>query len=152
MPAVLAAVCQLTAGRRGLGLILVGPLQSIISLEGGNAMQPIAVINRGRGPELAGTRITIYNVLPYFEDGWTDSAIAEVHNLSCDQVVALRNYFEQHREEVLVENAKIVERIAQGNPPEVEARRAKSHAKLQTLRQELQRKRRQGVNGEGHRG
>jgi uncharacterized protein (DUF433 family) len=117
------------------------PIKSIISLEGVRAMQPIAVINRGRGPELAGTRITIYNLLPYFEDGWSDSAIAEVYNISCDQILALRNYFEQHKEEVPLKNGKILERIAQGNAPEVEARRSKSHTKLEALKEELQRKR-----------
>ena len=115
-------------------------------------MKQIAIIDRGRGPELAGTRITIYNLVPYFEDGWADCEIAEAHDLSCEQVQALKSYFEEHKEEVLAENAKIVARIARGNPPEVEARRAVARAKLTALREQLQRKRRQGANGEGHRG
>jgi uncharacterized protein (DUF433 family) len=115
-------------------------------------MKPVAIINRGRGPELAGTRITIYNLLPYFERGWAYSAIAEAHGISCDQVLALKEYFECHKEEILAENAKILERIGKGNPPEVEARRVGSRAKLQALRDALRCKHSQEANGEGHRG
>jgi hypothetical protein len=32
-------------------------------------MREIAIIDRGRGPELAGTRITVFDVLHYFDAG-----------------------------------------------------------------------------------
>jgi uncharacterized protein (DUF433 family) len=114
-------------------------------------MQPIAIINRGRGPELAGTRITIYNILPYFEAGWHHSTIAMVYGISSAEVLAFKDYFELHKEEVLAENAKILARIAKGNPPEVEARLVQSKAKLQALMEELRRNRISEVSGEGHR-
>ena len=34
------------------------------------------IIDRGRGPEIAGTRITVYDILDYWQDGWHSTAIA----------------------------------------------------------------------------
>jgi uncharacterized protein (DUF433 family) len=34
------------------------------------------IINRGRGPEIAGTRITVYDILDYTTMGWHHTAIA----------------------------------------------------------------------------
>jgi uncharacterized protein (DUF433 family) len=82
----------------------------------------IAIIDRGRGPELAGTRITVFDIIPYLQAGHTPTYIAAVLGLSTDEVRALMQYLEEHREEVMAENRKIEERIARGNPPEVRAR------------------------------
>ncbi len=49
-------------------------------------------------------------------------------------------YLEEHKEEVMAENRKIEERIARGNPPEIEALREQSPAKLLAYREELRRK------------
>ena len=115
-------------------------------------MHSTEIIDRGRGPELAGTRITVFTLLPYFDAGWHHSSIAMVHGLSSAQVLALKDYFEQHKEEVLADNAKILARIAKGNPPEVEARRVQSKAKLQALREELRHKREMEALHEGNHG
>ena len=34
------------------------------------------IIDRGRGPEIRGTRITVYDVLDYWKDGWRYDQIA----------------------------------------------------------------------------
>ena len=57
-------------------------------------MKSIAIIDRGRGPELAGTRITIYTILPSLELGWSPTRIAEAHEISEEQVRALMEYFD----------------------------------------------------------
>ncbi len=106
-------------------------------------MRPISIINRGRGPELAHTRITVYDIIPYLEEGWHPSSIAMALGISSPAVRALIQYIEEHKEEVMAENAKIVERIRRGNPPEVEAKRQASHAKVLALREKLQREREQ---------
>jgi uncharacterized protein (DUF433 family) len=113
-------------------------------------MQRIAIIYRGRGPELAGTRITVFDIIPYLEAGHSPTYIAALLGLSTAEVEALIQYIEEHKTEVMATNQKIVERIARGNPPEIEARREKSHAKLLALREELRRKAgTEGVNGSG---
>src|SRR5262245_53550533 len=101
-------------------------------------MQPIAIIDRGRGPELATIRITVYDVIPYLEAGHTPTYIAAVLSLSTAEVLALMQYIEEHKEEVMAEHRKIEERIARGNPPEVQAKLRESHAKLLALRAKLQ--------------
>ncbi|MBV9124267.1 MAG: DUF433 domain-containing protein [Planctomycetes bacterium] len=96
-------------------------------------MQQIAIIDRGRGPELAGTRITVFDIIPYLEAGHGPTYIAAVLNLSTEEVKALMQYIEDHKAEVMAENQKIEERIARGNPPEIEARLQDSplHALIQ---------------------
>jgi uncharacterized protein (DUF433 family) len=109
----------------------------------GEVVQPIAIIDRGRGPELAGTRITVFDVLPYLQADWQPASIALLLGLSTSQVLAVMEYVEEHWEEVMATNQKILDRIARGNPPEVEAKRQASRAKLQALRAELERQRSQ---------
>jgi hypothetical protein len=110
-------------------------------------MKPVNIIDRGRGPELEGTRITIFTLLPYFDDHWNNASIARLFELRSDHVAAMRKYYASHREAVLADNAKIMERFARGNSPEVEARTAISIAKLRKLKAELRRKRHRDANG-----
>ncbi len=107
------------------------------------------IIDRGRGPELADIRITVFDVIPYLEEGWSPSSIAYWLGITVDQVKALIRYIEEHREEVMAENRKIVERIARGNPPEIEEKVKASHAKLLALKAERERRQPEGGNGEG---
>ena len=44
------------------------------------------IIDRGRGPEIAGTRITVFDVLDYLQAGWDEKGIAVVLSLGTDQV------------------------------------------------------------------
>ena len=106
-------------------------------------MEP-AIIDRGRGPEIAGTRITVFDVLDYLEAGWDDKGIAVVLSLGTAQVRAARHYIEAHPEEVQVVARRIKERIAQGNPPEVQAKLAEAHAKLQARLRDLRAQRVEG--------
>ncbi len=76
--------------------------------------------DRGRGPELVGTRITVYNLLPDFLDPtMTESSICQMYELTPEQVAAARAYILSNPETVLAEHLKIEARIAAGNPPEV---------------------------------
>jgi uncharacterized protein (DUF433 family) len=112
-------------------------------------MQPIAIIDRGRGPEIAGTRITVFDILPYVEMGWHHSSIALLFSLSSEEVLTAIQYFRDHETEMTEMNRRITERIAQGNPPDVEVKKHGSHTKLLALRDHLRHKRLQEVNGSG---
>jgi hypothetical protein len=73
--------------------------------------------------------------------------------LSTREVLALMQYIEEHKEEVMAENAKIEARIARGNPPEIEARMAASPARaLIEAHKEKIRRRNQEANGAGNPG
>ena len=58
------------------------------------------------GHEIAGTRITVFDVLDYVQLGWDDKGIAIVLSLGTDQVRAARNYIETHDAEVQAESAR----------------------------------------------
>ncbi len=105
------------------------------------------IINRGRGPEIEGTRITVYDILDYHLDGWHRDMIADNFDLSSDQVEVAIRYIDEHRDEVMAKYKKMLERDARGNPPELQA-------KLDALRGSARREgagtpRGQGAGGTG---
>lgn len=90
------------------------------------------MIDRGRGPEIAGTRITVYDVLDYLQEGWRYDQIAGLFRLLPDEVQAAIQYIEDHKDEVMAAYERILARHAQYQyPPEVEAKLAQNRQKLQ---------------------
>jgi uncharacterized protein (DUF433 family) len=110
------------------------------------------IINRGRGPEIAGTRITVYDVLDYSTKGYHPTFIASLFRVSSEQVVAALEYIEAHKDEVMAEYRQMRARDAEGNPPEVQAKEASSRAKLLARLAELRQARNEGANGAGNPG
>jgi len=94
------------------------------------------IVDRGNGPMIEGTRISVYTILEYAD--WHHTAVAAFMMLSSAQVLAAREYIEQHRAEVMAEYEKIMARIRKGNPPEIRAKLKASRAKV---RAELERRR-----------
>jgi uncharacterized protein (DUF433 family) len=68
------------------------------------------IINRGRGPEIAGTRITVYDVMDYYKHGWHRDQIAALFRLSSRDIQAAIDYIEARKEEVEEEYQKILDR------------------------------------------
>lgn len=79
------------------------------------------IIERGRGPEIEGTRITVYNIMDYTGEMFTPERIGEILDLSVEQVRAARTYIEAHREELEPVYQQMLERERRGNPPWVDA-------------------------------
>jgi uncharacterized protein (DUF433 family) len=97
-----------------------------------------AIINRGRGPEIAGTRITVYTIIDYLNLGWHRDLIAVELGLSSQQVQAVIDYIDSHKDDVMAAYQRIVERSTNAkNSPEIEEKLRDSHAKLATLRERL---------------
>ena len=44
-----------------------------------------AIIDRGRGPEIAGTRISVYSIMDFVRAGFPPEGIASAFDLSLDQ-------------------------------------------------------------------
>ena len=105
------------------------------------------IIDRGRGPEIAGTRITVYDIMDYYTKDWHHTAIATWLRISSAQVLAAIQYIEAHQDEVMAEYQKMLERDAQGNPPEIQAKLDAIHAKYEVLWAE-RRKRAALANGD----
>ena len=94
----------------------------------------------GRGPEIEGTRITVYNIMDYVVNDSPPSELAEAFNLTADEVQAALDYIAANRAEVDAEYAKILERSRNARNPEwVEALSAKSWEEIRQRRFEARR-------------
>jgi uncharacterized protein (DUF433 family) len=103
------------------------------------------IIDRGRGPEIAGTRITVYDILDYHKEGWHRDVIASTLRLNSRQVEAAIRYIEEHRDEVMPEYEEMLARDARGNPPELQAKLDAGHERFLAMVRE----RREAKNREG---
>jgi uncharacterized protein (DUF433 family) len=110
------------------------------------------IIDRGRGPEIAGTRITVYTILECLQEGWRPDLIAFWYHLGKDQVDAAIRYIEEHEEEVTADYQKIMERINRGNPPELQAKLDPAHERLQARVRQRRRVQVQEAHHGGHSG
>lgn len=68
------------------------------------------IIDRGRGPEIEGTRITVYDVMDYLGLDWGADRIAPIFQVTVEQVQAAIAYIEAHRAEVEAQYQQIVDR------------------------------------------
>ncbi|MFW6170062.1 MAG: DUF433 domain-containing protein [Planctomycetota bacterium] len=66
------------------------------------------IIDRGDGPKIAATRITVYTVLEYLLAGRTRDWIAAMLNLSSSQVQVAMDYIEEHSDAVNAEYDRIM--------------------------------------------
>ena len=100
------------------------------------------IIDRGRGPEIRGTRVTVYRIMDFVCEGSAPDRIAGELNLTGEQVQAALDYIDAHREAVEREYQAILRRVQQRNPPHVEAGRAES---VEELKQRIRARRREDV-------
>ncbi len=115
-------------------------------------MREAKIIDRGRGPEIAGTRITVYDVLDYYTTGWHRDLIADTLDLSSREVEVAIRYIEEHRDEVMADYEEMLARDARGNPPELQAKLDAGHERfLAMVRERREAKKRQGQDA-GHSG
>lgn len=87
------------------------------------------IIDRGRGPEIKGTRITVYCILDWVRDGCAVEEMAQSLDLSKEQVQAALDYIAAHKVEVETVYKRILERPNR-NPPWVDALLSKSPEEL----------------------
>ncbi len=94
--------------------------------------------DRGGGPEIEGTRITIYNLLPHFLDpDATEASICRRYDLTPEQVAAARAYVLNQPDVVLGQYLQVETKMASGNPPEVVERAEKTRAALLSFKEWL---------------
>lgn len=95
-----------------------------------------AIVDRGRGPEISGTRITVCDIWDYAKHGWHEAQIAAELRLSSKQVRAALDYVEANRDEVLAAYQQMLDRDARGNPPELQKKLDAIHEKYQKIARE----------------
>jgi uncharacterized protein (DUF433 family) len=106
--------------------------------------------DRGRGPEISGTRITVYNLLPHFLDATaTEAYLCKLYDLTPEQIAAARAYILNNLDTVLTKHLQIEAKIAAGNQPQLVEQAKKTHETFLKFKAWLdERQRTQATNGE----
>ena len=123
--------------------------------EGDCMEKEIALVDRGRGLQLSTSRITVHDLVPYFQDGCShDEIIRWLPSLTYEEIKIVECYYRQHKDELDEYESRVRAyraeqiRLQRLRFPEREGSR---HERLAQLRQLLQ-QRRQETSGEGTRG
>jgi uncharacterized protein (DUF433 family) len=95
--------------------------------------EPARIIDRGRGPEIEGTRVTVYVVFEYVQAGRAPEWIAGNLRVSVEQVQAAMKFIEEHKDEVESAYKKAQERIEQGNPEWADRRLTENRVKFEAF-------------------
>jgi uncharacterized protein (DUF433 family) len=88
------------------------------------------IIDRGRGPVVEGTRVTVYRIMDFVREGSSVERIATELHLTEEQVYVALDYIASHRRTVEAEYERILQRVQQRNPPQIDAGRATSSEAL----------------------
>src|SRR5688572_19810015 len=113
-------------------------------------MNDISIVDRGRGPQLSTSRITVQDLVPYFQQRYTYDQIRELMPiLTVEEIATIERYIEEHRDEVAQQDQQIRERMAsRWKPPETEESiRHQRLERIETARRGL-RQRGQEDNGD----
>lgn len=77
-----------------------------------NVSQP-TVIRTSRGLSIAGTRITLYNVMDYVKADWPPKLIQHWLNLTDKQIADVMDYIETHQAEVEAEYQLVLQQATE---------------------------------------
>jgi len=114
--------------------------------------QEITLVDRGRGLQLSTTRITVQDLVPYFQEGSSHEEIMRwIPSLTHEEIAVVEQYYQKHKVELDEEDRQIREyreeqiRLQRLRFPQFEGTHEERMARLR----ELLEKRRQEKNGEG---
>jgi uncharacterized protein (DUF433 family) len=64
--------------------------------------ETIGIVNQGRGPQLSNKRITVQDLLPYYQEGASNEEICRwIPSLTHEEIAVLKDYIRDHMEEVI---------------------------------------------------
>ena len=112
----------------------------------------ITIVDKGRGPQLSTSRITVQDLVPYFQLDYSYDEIRQIMpTLSVAEIQAVERYVDEHREEVMEEDRRIRERSAKRrNPPNIEDLLRQSREKRLALQKRLRSNGHEDANGARH--
>jgi uncharacterized protein (DUF433 family) len=110
----------------------------------------IEIIDRGRGPQLSTSRITVQDVVPYLQQTCTYAEIMEIMPaLTVEEIQVVQQYVRDHYDEVMEQDRRIRERNANRiTPPEILKILDEGRALRQALMEQFARKKAKEKNGE----
>src|SRR5437660_2820425 len=90
--------------------------------EGEAMSKDIRIIDRGRGLQLSTSRVTVQDLVPYFQEGCSHGDITRwIPTLTHEEIAVVERYYRDHQQQLDEEDRLIRERSAQRkNPPWVE--------------------------------
>src|SRR6516164_5004953 len=99
--------------------------------------ETIEIVDRGRGPQLSTSRITVQDLVPYFQEKCSHEEIMRwIPVLTGEEIQIVETYIKHHYEEVMGQDRRIGERNARNkNSPEVERILAQGKSKLLALKE-----------------
>ena len=99
----------------------------------------IRIVDRGRGPQLSSSRITVQDLVPYFQRQCTFEQILEIMPvLTVEEIQAVERYVGEHYEEVMEQDRRIRDRSTKRKDlPEMEEILRRGEEKMATLREEF---------------
>jgi uncharacterized protein (DUF433 family) len=102
-------------------------------------IEAIEIVERGRGPQLSTSRITVQDLVPYFQRKCSYEQILEAMPvLSVAEIQVVEQYVRDNYEAVMAQDRLIRERNARRkNPPEIEAIRQLGEQKMASLRKQF---------------
>jgi uncharacterized protein (DUF433 family) len=60
--------------------------------------EPITIVDRGRGLQLSTSRITVQDLVPYFQDNCTEEEIMRwIPSLTAEEIAVVRRYYVEHK-------------------------------------------------------
>jgi uncharacterized protein (DUF433 family) len=110
----------------------------------------IEIVDRGRGPQLSTSRITVQDLVPYFQRQWTYQQILEIMPvLTVEEIQAVERYVQENYAAVMEQDRRIRERTSQRkDPPWVEEILRRGGEKMAALRDEFKKLKPQERNGD----
>jgi uncharacterized protein (DUF433 family) len=109
----------------------------------------IQIIDRGRGPQLSTSRVTVQDVVPMLQRNCTaEEIMAAIPALTLEEVQVIQQYVRDHYDEVMEQDRCIRERADNRIvPPEILKVREEGHAKRLALMEQFAKKKAQENHG-----
>lgn len=109
----------------------------------------IEIVDRGRGPQLSTSRITVQDVVPMLQRNCTPEEITElIPVLTLEELQVIQQYVRDNHDAVMEQDRRIRERTANRvTPPEILKILEEGRAKRLALMEQFAKKRAQEKNG-----
>lgn len=107
----------------------------------------IEIVDRGRGLQLSTHRVTVQDLVPYFQDGSShDEILRWIPSLSREEIQVVETYYRAHQAECDEQDRRIRERSsARKNPDWVEAIMERGRIKMRAIMEELKSQQKNGA-------
>jgi uncharacterized protein (DUF433 family) len=107
----------------------------------------IQIVDRGRGLQLSTSRVTVQDLVPYFQEGCCyDEIVRWIPTLSHEEIAIVERYYQEHKDELDEEDRLIREQSSRRkNPAWVEKVLEEAHAERLALMERLRKEQGNGA-------